>query len=216
MTNPTTAALATRGPMQWSKNDSVKLISLLAEVVLTKNTARDLMVITSCEAIRHFHNSNDPIHIQAFYEILAEDGNLFRKAAFVKWVKEFSNASFTDANKKFSFNKNPNSVKSNYRDNAEVGEELYAKARLLPFYKIEMAEEKTEQTIYDRYYDNAEKMVKATDSGIKKGLFLKNEVITEILALEMRIAELAKPLTTAVINAQQGEHVDVTETELAA
>ncbi len=200
----------------WTKNDSVKLVALLTEIVLTKNTARDLMVIGSNESLRHFHNSNDPVHIQAFYEILAEDGNLFRKAAFVKWVKEFSNASFSDSSKKFSFNKNTNSVKSNYRDDDVMGSDLIARARLVPFYKVDMAEEKTEQSIYDKLYDRSEKSVKAIESGIKKGDFTKNEVLTEVQTLLVRIALLTKPMTTLVINADTETEVDVTETELAA
>jgi len=193
------AAVTPVANYRWTKADDTALTTILKSIRENKNTLRDDMVTGSFESLRHFHNCGNPVKIQEFYDILNEDGNLFRKAAFVKWVKEFSNAAFSDGSKKFSKNVNLNSVKKNYQEDQEIGSELLAKARLLPFYKFEMAEEKTEATVYDRLYDRADKSITLIDKSIKDGKITLDATMARVHALEQEIVMVLKPLTTAEV-----------------
>lgn len=201
--------------MTITKEETVQLITDIDSVKALKDDFRNKIGDVAWRSLKHFHNCGNPVMIQRVYDILSEDQNLFRKAAFAKWVQEYSNALFSDSTKKFTKNVNPNSVKKNYQEDMEIGSELLVTAFNNPFWKIEMAEDKVNKTFFDSVNESSEKAIKRYEKETAKGSLANDDVVTEIASLLKELAALTQPLTTkAIMESSEGEESE--ETSLAA
>ena len=185
--------------MTISKEETVILKTDILNFRNAKNVLRDNAGDVAWRVLKHFHNCGNPVLVQEFYDILSEDQNLFRKAAFAKWVQEYSNALFSDSTKKFTKNVNPNAVKVNYQEDSEKGSELLIAAFNNPFWKIEMSADKVNKTLFDSAFESAEKLIKRIEKEVKAGSVSNDETIKEMTVILSSLRALTQPLTTKEI-----------------
>jgi len=176
------------------------------------------------KALVHFHNTGDVVYIQKLFDILAED-KLLRSAAFGKWVLAYSPALFDDEKKKFSKNKNPNSGKALYHEDAQAGASLLAAAYAKRFWDMPGGGEKVNPSFWDIVNETLDKLQEKNRKSEKKGLFsgeTAEDMIDRqnVIMLLRQAQDIIAPHTTIELmkatkiqaSVKDAEAVEVTET----
>jgi hypothetical protein len=212
---PQTTVLETK----WTEQETIKLDTSLKQFGANYATLKEESIMVAFECLRHYHNCGNPVKIQAFYNILVKgdtgkNDNFARVATFVKWVKEFSNATFTDKTQLFATNTNKNSIKANYDKDPVMGSELLAQARIIPWFKFAMSNEVTELTEEDKLYKKSDSAVKGLVKAVKdQKTILPADVIRDVTALHAQIEKLVAPYTTSELTKTQPDTVTTVKVE---